>query len=75
MCIQFTVFLCNLNSAPCMRYNAVSNYRITYGFFHGIPALAAQGRMGLHVLDSALHSAGFGGKGSKAPLENIARGK
>lgn len=33
MCIQFTVFLCNLNSAPCMHYDAVSNYGITYGFF------------------------------------------
>lgn len=28
MCIQFTVFLCNLNSAPCTRYEAVSNYGI-----------------------------------------------
>lgn len=28
MCIQFTVFLCKLNSAPCPRYKAVSNYGI-----------------------------------------------
>lgn len=57
MCIQFTVFLCNLNSSPCICYNAVSNYGITDGFFpwHPCPccswraAEAAQCRMGLHV--------------------------
>lgn len=53
MCIQFTVFLCNLNSAPCMHYDAVSNYGITYVFFSmaPLPSLLREGSRGGPVKD------------------------
>jgi len=70
MCIQFTVFLCNLNSAPCMRYDAVSNYGIVYGFFLWHPGPRCSGRAveaghegwGCVCRTSALHAAGFGAR-------------